>query len=322
MASRRLGFAVAILVWGVGVGACGSDDGPTGSPAQCAAGDTRVCTGPGACAGGQVCSADGTWSACDCGGGTGGVGGTAGADAGVGGASGSQTGGAAGSAGAPPCPAGHGPVMVDVGKFCIDSTEVTQAQYAEFLAAKGGDLSGQSPGCENQEYDPLTGLCTTNDYDPVKKAQYPVTCTDWCDTDAYCRWAGKRTCGFVGGAVPSAPKIEDLEWMYACTQGGTSQFSYGDGPKPLCVLNGMPSTPEPVKSAPECHGVTPPFDQVYDLLGNAWEWGGPSYEIRTAMGYSATQSSAASCGGFFYTGGGDMEQTAGFRCCADQAQGQ
>ena len=39
--------------------------------------------------------------------------------------------------------------MVDVGKFCIDSTEVTQAQYAEFLIAKGSDLTGQPADCFN-----------------------------------------------------------------------------------------------------------------------------------------------------------------------------
>src|SRR5580658_7610030 len=33
------------------------------------------------------------------------------------------------------CPGKHGPAMVSVGDFCIDSTEVTAGQYGEFLDA-------------------------------------------------------------------------------------------------------------------------------------------------------------------------------------------
>jgi hypothetical protein len=48
------------------VGAVGT--GCSAAPSACNAGDTRQCVGPGACAGGQVCGSDRTWSACDCGG--------------------------------------------------------------------------------------------------------------------------------------------------------------------------------------------------------------------------------------------------------------
>src|SRR5438067_1858316 len=43
--------------------------------------------------------------------------------------------------------ASHGPQMIDAGAYCIDSTEVTQGQYLEFLNAKKGDTSGQSGEC-------------------------------------------------------------------------------------------------------------------------------------------------------------------------------
>ena len=43
------------------------------TPGICDPGLTRICVGPGACAGGQACLASGTWSACDCGSATGGA---------------------------------------------------------------------------------------------------------------------------------------------------------------------------------------------------------------------------------------------------------
>ena len=81
--------------------ACGSDDGGGGATAtgDCAPGNTRACVGPGQCAGGQLCGADGRWAACDCGSsgaggvsGSGAIGGNGGA-AGIGGSSGTNAAG-------------------------------------------------------------------------------------------------------------------------------------------------------------------------------------------------------------------------------------
>jgi len=88
---------------------------------SCAVGDTRVCVGPGACAGGQACDPSGEWSPCDCGdqtgsSGSGGSTSATGGQTGKGGAStgdtaGASSGGEAGAAGAAegsmdePCPA-------------------------------------------------------------------------------------------------------------------------------------------------------------------------------------------------------------------------
>ena len=72
--------------------ACGSDEGG-GAEGKCSPGATRTCVGPAACQGGQACTADGSWSTCDCGGGTGGSG------TGGSGTGGSGSGGAAGGDG-------------------------------------------------------------------------------------------------------------------------------------------------------------------------------------------------------------------------------
>ena len=73
------------------IAACSGDGGGEPTASACKQGATRTCLGPGACSGAQSCGADGTWSACDCGG-SGGVGG-------IGGGAGSGTGGTAGSDG-------------------------------------------------------------------------------------------------------------------------------------------------------------------------------------------------------------------------------
>ena len=60
----------------------------------CTPGDTRQCVGPGACDGGQQCSADGTvWSECDCGAGVAGGAGSGGSGSGGAGDSGGSGGG-------------------------------------------------------------------------------------------------------------------------------------------------------------------------------------------------------------------------------------
>lgn len=60
------GFLLIVAL--AAAGACSSSSGAPAAPV-CTAGETRVCTGPGACVGGQACAADGSaWGACDCGG--------------------------------------------------------------------------------------------------------------------------------------------------------------------------------------------------------------------------------------------------------------
>src|SRR3954451_8269187 len=74
-----------------------------------------------------------------------------------------------------PCPSPHGPTMVRVGtttnNFCIDSTEVTVAQYREFTTAVGADGAGQPNTCKwNVSY--TAGFGGPDDI--------PVAGIDWC----------------------------------------------------------------------------------------------------------------------------------------------
>lgn len=334
--------AVVASVLVFAVGACGSDDSPADTGGKCSpVGATQACTGPGACAGGQVCGADGTWGACDCGGGGSagadggsGTGGVAGSSAGAGGAaaSGGQSGsggssGASGSAGAAGsgagCPGTAGPTMVNIGAFCIDSTEVTRAQYAEFLIAKGSDLTGQPADCfNNLNFVPGLAVsetaCATGAFDPTTNPNHPVTCVDWCDAATYCSWAGKRLCGDLAGGVPSGPPGAG-EWYYVCSQGGTTDYPYGGTSDPsACVTAPQSTALAPVKSKPGCTGQSQPFNDVYDISGNAAEWTRkPPLADPEAWGASYRALSTAKCGIWGTAKVLQMYPELGFRCCAD-----
>jgi hypothetical protein len=163
---------------------------------------------------------------------------------------------------------------VSVGAFSIDATEVTKAQYADFLAAKGTDTSGQAPYCGFN-----TTFTPTNEWPPTpEQLGLPVNWVDWCDAVAFCKWAGKRLCGRIGGG--STPhndydKPAVSQWHAACTANGTRRFPYGNSYDPTkCVgdksaTGGYSGKAQPVGSFAGCEGG---FPGIFDLSGNLVEW--------------------------------------------------
>jgi formylglycine-generating enzyme required for sulfatase activity len=158
----------------------------------------------------------------------------------------------------------RGPVMVSVGSFYIDSTEVTVADYKKFLAAKGSDTGGQPSECSwNTAY-----WDSTNAMNPDT---WPITNVDWCDARAFCAWAGKRLCGKIGGGsvtaeahLFTAPPTN--EWYLAC--GGPAGGTHPNA-NPTCNSNDGFGNLAPVGSYPGCEGFYP---GLFDMEGNAAEW--------------------------------------------------
>ena len=167
----------------------------------------------------------------------------------------------------PTCSSGQctlrGPTMVQVGGgFYIDSTEVTVAQYQQFLTAKGTDTSGQPSVCAwNTAYkDPNT---------PLNPGTWPMTSVDWCDALAYCTWAGKHLCGKIGGGpIPVAQVLtaNASQWFLAC--GGPGGASHPNT-NATCNSSGGFRTLAPVATYPKCEGFYP---GIFDMEGNAAEW--------------------------------------------------
>jgi len=196
---------------------------------------------------------------------------------------------------------------VDGTRYCIDSTEVTGAQYVAFSKTMGTDMSGQPAVCAGNsaylEWEADTAC-------PPPKVDHPAHCVDWCDAYMYCQWAGKRLC------------IQS-EWYNACSGQGKYEFPYGDTYAPLACNGGdydLADGSTPVGSLLDCSGADSPFDQIYDMSGNAAEWLGTCYGFNCLLvggNFATLYSADVSCqpapqGDISAKGKGT-----GFRCCAD-----
>jgi formylglycine-generating enzyme len=213
----------------------------------------------------------------------------------------------------------RGPALVAVGNFFIDATEVTVAQYGEFLAAKNGDTSGQIAACSwNASY--WEGPAA------MEQAQAPIASVDWCDAAAFCSWAGKRLCGRIGGGSITAAEKEDEnlnQWVLAC--GGPNGFPEPNDMMECNLSDGFRNI-APVATYPGCEGYYP---DVFDMLGNVWEWVddcetsiGPD-DVCAPMGGSTIDGTDAYCTyyGNVLTGTEPWRRSTkilynGFRCCS------
>lgn len=190
---------------------------------------------------------------------------------------------------------GEGPVRtVTLRPFYMDPCAVTNAEFAAFVEATGYVTEAETFGwsfvfhlllpesARGQVIDSVKGVpwwlavrgaywrCPEGgDSTVAGREDHPVVHVSWNDSEAYCRWAGKR--------LPS-----EAEWEYAA-RGGLVQkrYPWGDLLKPdgehMCNIwqgkfpvknnagDGFVGT-APVRSfAPNGYGL-------YNMSGNVWEW--------------------------------------------------
>jgi formylglycine-generating enzyme required for sulfatase activity len=184
--------------------------------------------------------------------------------------------------------------------FWIDRTEVTNAQYAQCVAAGGCDA-------------PARGYTSPSaNYGDSAYADHPVVILDWHQATAYCAWAGAR--------LPT-----EAEWEYAARGPEGRRYPWGDefdGTRlNFCDVNCGTSRAErlfddgyvdtaPVGSYPD--GVS--WCGALDLAGNVWEW--------TADWYGDYLSSpqvnprGASSGDYRVLRGGSWQDISVFMRCA------
>jgi serine/threonine protein kinase/formylglycine-generating enzyme required for sulfatase activity len=137
------------------------------------------------------------------------------------------------------------PHSITVGAFSIDRTEVTNAEYAQFVAETGHAVPSHFRNGK-----PLSG-----------QEQWPVTNVSMDDAKAFAAWRSKRD-----GVTYRLPTEE--EWEFAARDGNEGGlFPWGndwaDG-----KANVNTASLKPVGSSPEDKTRA----GVMDMIGNAYEW--------------------------------------------------
>lgn len=122
--------------------------------------------------------------------------------------------------------------------FFMDTTEVTNRQYAEFVKA-----TGQVPPQSWKE-----GVY------PESEANFPVTGITWYEAAEYAAWKGKR--------LPT-----EAEWEFAAR--GTDGRAYPWGDEWDASLANAGEKAKGLRAVGQ--GGVSPFG-IYDMAGNAWEW--------------------------------------------------
>ncbi|MGE3978506.1 MAG: formylglycine-generating enzyme family protein [Nitrospira sp.] len=149
-------------------------------------------------------------------------------------------------------------VFVDT--FMIDTFEVTNGRYLEFVKATGHRVP-QNP--RNPTRNLWQGESITEGL-----IDRPVINVDWFDAEVYCRWAGKR--------LPT-----EAEWEKAAKGTSDRRFPWGNVEPTSKHLNYNQrwigeKTLMPVGSY---EAGKSPYG-LYDMAGNVWEWVNDWYDAR------------------------------------------
>lgn len=207
---------------------------------------------------------------------------------------------------------------VSVAPFAIERYPVTNAQFAEFVAATGyvtvaereldpADFPGVPPadlvpgalvfrptaGPVNlrdwrQWWTWVPDACWRHPFGPESsiddRLDHPVVQVAYPDADAYARWAGRR--------LPS-----EEQWEYAAGAGATTTYAWGDDVRPggqLMANTWQGAFPYRNDGALGWTGTSPVGTfapngfGLLDMIGNVWEWTTTRYTRHHVLDQSAS----------------------------------
>ncbi len=228
---------------------------------------------------------------------------------------------------------------------CIDGHEVTNAEYADFVAACPDGCPKLMPLRCNADTNLAARTAETTD--PFAESSvncfredqparvgagyegYPVVCIDWCAAWAYCAWKGKRLCGKLDGAPSSS------EWVDACAGSRKSDYAYAPA-YDACACNARDANgdaitcPDGSARGADMVSVGGPASCVaesgaLDLNGNAAEWDADCAEDPTQSaqdkctvrgGSYASTPKESTCTSTDKLERSHASSVVGFRCCS------
>lgn len=167
--------------------------------------------------------------------------------------------------------------------FAAGKTEVTNAQFGEFIAATGYRPSAACSKWLGQvEF--FGGDWTDPDYGRPPTANEPVVCVSWHDAKAFTTWMSGKT-------GERYRLLSEAEWEYVARDGTQSTWAWGENSDLACKTGNVfdesgaqtsyakeHSSWEPVKCDDGFGRVAPvgsfPANSfgLHDLGGNVWEW--------------------------------------------------
>jgi formylglycine-generating enzyme required for sulfatase activity/tRNA A-37 threonylcarbamoyl transferase component Bud32 len=166
--------------------------------------------------------------------------------------------------------------QIEVQSFYIDRTEVTNAEYGEFVS-------------QTKHLPPMDWV---NQSPPVGQEKWPVAYVTLEDARAFAAWRSKRD-----GVSYRLPTEE--EWEFAARNRVNDLYPWGNNLREdVAVIKetGVGSR-MPVGSKPD--GAT--YQGVFDMIGNVWEWTSTQASLYPASGLNLQDSMKDS---FIVRGGG------------------
>jgi formylglycine-generating enzyme required for sulfatase activity len=191
--------------------------------------------------------------------------------------------------------------------FAIDINEVTNAQYRQFIDAKGyttRELWSEAGWNWIRNTDRQQPSYWENAQ--LNVPEQPVVGVSWYEADTYCRWAGK--------VLPTEP-----QWEKACRGDDQRTFPWGNAPLEQATASDRSNDVQEQFLPPAAVGSTPQTQSpygVHDLAGNVLEWTQTARDNQQVVlcGGSGNGSRAIGCGIRYTLLPGITANFVGFRC--------